>query len=78
MSLNVVPAGKSAAAAAISLSVMRLLPVAPLGRKIWTSSFFGWSVSWVLLGVKVLMAFPSTLFLSFVMICLAVVFFDRG
>ena len=40
MSLSVEPAVRSAAAAVISLSVMRRLPVTPLGRKIGTYSFF--------------------------------------
>ena len=38
MSFSVVPAGRSAAATTIPLSVMRRLPVAPLGRKIGTYS----------------------------------------
>ncbi len=34
MYLSVVPAGRSAAAAAISVSVMRRLRVAPLGKRL--------------------------------------------
>ena len=44
MSLRVVPEGSWVAAVVISLSVMRLLPVAPLGRKIGTYTFFFFSV----------------------------------
>ena len=72
MSLSVEPAGRSAAAAVISESVMRRRPVAPLGRKIGAYSCFCWSVSWVLVGVNVVMALPSTFFLALVIICLAV------
>ena len=65
MSLSVKPFGSWAAAEVISLSVMRRIPVAPVGRKMGTKSCFCWSVSCVLLGVKDLMALPNTFFPRF-------------
>ncbi|MFM7986260.1 MAG: hypothetical protein ACKPKO_43800, partial [Candidatus Fonsibacter sp.] len=68
-SLSELPDGRSAAAAAAAaafvnyFSVMGLRPVVPPGRKYGYVIYVYWSVSWALLGVKVLLACPVTLVL---------------
>ncbi|MFM7983228.1 MAG: hypothetical protein ACKPKO_28300, partial [Candidatus Fonsibacter sp.] len=56
--VSVCPAGDCAADVAISLSVIVRICICDAGRKIGTQSRFCWSVSWVVFGVKTLMALP--------------------